>query len=130
MTKNHSIDYANVLSDLRAKRKELDKAIASIEALNGMGLLSPTANGHERPVIIGNSLVDSRGKGAYEATADLLKLTGKSMKTKEIYDTLIQNGVIDSNTKLATVSTTLYKAIKQKSDCKIKKSGMGEWSIK
>lgn len=40
MTNMHQIDYSNVLSDLRFKRKELDKAIDSIECLIENGVLS------------------------------------------------------------------------------------------
>lgn len=130
MTKSHSIDYGDVLSDLRAKRKEFDKAIASIEALSGKGLLSSSLTAEESPTVITPALINSRGKGAYEATVDLLGLTKKPMKTKDIFQELLNHGVISKDTKLATVAATLYKSVKQKTNCKIKQAGKGEWVLK
>lgn len=125
MTKSHSVDYADVLSDLKAKRKEIDKAIASFEALGNMGLFS----GSEKIQVINPQIVDLRGQGTYEATAALLKINGKSMKTKDIFNTLLKHGVIDKGSKMATVAATLYKAVDKKADCKIKKFGKGEWTL-
>ncbi len=126
MTKSHSVDYGDVLSDLKAKRKELDKAITSIENLGSMGLFSGS-NGHEDIPVIDTHIEDLRGQGTYEATAALLKKSGNSMKTSDIFNALLKHGVISKNTKLATVAATLYKSVKQKKDCKIKRSGKGEW---
>ncbi len=127
MTKSHHVDYGDVLSDLKAKRKELDKAITSIEALSGMGLFSSPSNA-PRIQSIDAQIVELRGQGTYEATAALLKIRPERMKTNDIYQTLMNHGVIDKNTKLATVAATLYKAVKQKNDCKIKVVGRGEWA--
>lgn len=130
MTKSHHFDYADVLSDLKAKRKELDKAIVSLEALGTMGLLAAASNDDEKIHAVNPTVVDLRGKGAYEAAAALLKNTDTAMKTTDIHKVLLDNGVIDKDTKLATLAATLYKAVKRKTDCKIKLSGRGEWRAK
>lgn len=128
MTKSHVVDYAGVLSDLRAKRKEIDVTISSLERLMNGSFVAPS-NGHQDIPIIDPKLIVTRGKGIYESTVELLKNTGRTMKTAAIYQALINNGVVGNKTKIANVGVTLYKAVKGKKDCQIKLVGRGEWGL-
>lgn len=127
MTKNHVVDYANVLSDLKAKLKALEKekerlikAIDGIEGLDGicdsMLIFKPTHS-------------SLSNLGAYEATAVLLEMKKGTMKTSEIYQELIAKGAISKETKLATIAATLYKAVSKKKSPKIKQAGRGAWEF-
>lgn len=134
MMNSHIIDYADVLSDLKAKRKELDKAIASIEALTGGRLLAPRPDPEEGETyngvsVINPAIVDLRGKGAYEATIGLLKIMNKPLKTVTIFSLLQKHGVISKESKRETLAATLYKAV-DKENALIMKVGKGEWTLK
>ena len=130
MTNNQSIDYGIILADLKAKRSELDKVIKNLEGLADLGLLNHATDPRITSHTAASDDSDLSRLGTYEGTAALLKRKGRTMKTNEAYQELINNGVVSKETKLATVAATLYKSLKTKKDAKIKLAGRGEWALK
>jgi hypothetical protein len=140
MTNNRAIDYRGILSDIRAKQNEQEKAIAAFEAaikkLEQLGLLStaPSRKSENGSLpanisVIDPRIVDLRGKSSYEAAAGLLKIKGISMHTNEVYSQLKAHGVLSPATKQVTMASALYRAVKGKNSV-VQQAGKGMWKYK
>lgn len=111
-TATEIIDYLSVLSDLKYKRSELDKAIAHLDTIMSI------------------RKVDIANLGVYEGAIHLLAQKGATMKTADIVDNIINSGKkFASINPKASIPPTLYKAVKEKKDCRLKKVGNGEWGL-
>ena len=130
MTKNHVVDYADVLSDLRAKRSELDRTISQLERLSKIGLLNqeqPKSSPEHKAAPKANGLADMT---VYDAAVAILEESGAPMKTADIYRKMADAGKkFTSGNPAGAVGVTLYKVIKDKKDCKIKLIGNGTWGL-
>lgn len=121
--------YAIVLADLRAKRLQIDQAIAAIEAIRGVGAPSatnaPAAPGQEDS----ESPDDFLGMSISEATKKLLKSRRKKMANSEILAALQAGGlVMTSADPLNTVGAVITRRSKEVGD--IVKLGRGVWGLK
>jgi len=129
MTKSHVIDYAEVLSDLKAKlhikNKERETLLKAIESIENIVNIKSQAIEKKRD----GADIDVAGLGVYEATAVILEANRIIMKTKEIYEELLEKGAITKDTKFATVAATLYKAVSKKKISKIRQAGRGAWEL-
>lgn len=113
-----SINYDSILSDLKYKRSELDKAITHLE------------NVHNRESV----MIVTHGSiallGVYEGAVRLLEEKGTSMKTDEIVEKIISSGKrFGSANPKASIRPTLYKALTDKKYCRLKKVGKGKWGL-
>ena len=123
MTNSQVIDYRGILSDLRAKRTELDKAIAAFETLEKTGLLQTHI-----PVAVSNSQIRSANLSSlssYDAAIQLLKQKGHPIKNDDMRQQL--------KSKLNSIAdpvTSLYRALKERKDCQLKLVNKGEWGLK
>lgn len=129
MANNSFVDYSVSLSDLISKRDQLretlgkiEEAISSFKVFESLGVLKTKEN----PILV-NSEIDIAHLGVYEAVAKVLHSWKKPTKTADLYQTLLSHGVIKKGTPPANMAVTLYKAIKDKKDCKIRRVGKGEW---
>lgn len=132
MTKNHVVDYADVLSDLRAKRNAIDKTIAQLEHLGVIGVLNEQPKEHNDQKI-GNDVPKANGLAnmtVYDAAVAILEKNGSPMKTNDIYKKMADAGKQFVSSKPASaVGVTLYKVLNDKKDCKIKLVGSGTWGL-
>lgn len=134
MANGHSIDYAIVLSDLKAKRAEIDKTIIHLENLSKMGILNPNDAKQDIDkkefMFHSPTISNLANMGVYDATIVVLEKIGSPMKTAEIHEVLVENGKsFASSDPNQAVGVTLYKAVKQKNDPKIKLIGQGIWAL-
>jgi hypothetical protein len=122
-----TIDYRNVLSDLKARRDALDQAIIAVEAILGE---SPTAS------IPANAKVVSRdteiqhdtfvGLNIVEASAKYLNMVGRPARsTEEIANALTRGGL---NATQGSVATLLSKS--HNGDNRVvMRAGRGTWGL-
>ncbi|MCA3555740.1 winged helix-turn-helix domain-containing protein [Aestuariivirga sp.] len=121
--------YAIVLADLRARRLQIDQAIAAIEAIRGGGAPSapnapalPDQDDFEGPG-------DFLGMSISEAAKKLLKSRRKKMTNSEILAALQAGGlVMTSADPLNTVGAVITRRSKEVGD--IVKIGRGVWGLK
>lgn len=124
--------YEIVLADLKAKRAQIDQAIAAIEAIVLTGATSTstmtaqaamTAQAHVVPptavtpgMFLGQTIADAARK--------VLEINKKAMGTKEIMDAIVAGGVhLSGSTPLNTVQTVLGR------QTDIVKVGRGIWAL-
>lgn len=131
----HQIDYSTVLSDLKSKRTQLDKAIVNIENLINIGLIpsSDVATTNRVPNSIANipsKKIDVANLGVYEGAIYLLEEKGNTMRTEDIVEKIISSGKqFTSTNPKQSISTTLYKSIEDKKDCRLTRVGESEWGL-
>lgn len=124
--------YSIVLADLRAKRAQIDSAIAAIEALSGLNssqaqsaFQDPSAgrNGQLTPGMFhGMSIVD--------AVKQLLAMRKKPMGTGEITADLQEGGVVFSTeTPGNTVGSVLHRESSKAVGAGILSVGRGTWAL-
>lgn len=122
------IDYNAVLSDLKSKRLELDKAITHLDNLMSLGILHyyddaliSNAGG------AGSKKSEVANLGVYDGAIHLLKAKGSKMTTDEIVTAILASGKkFDSANPRVSISTTLYKP---KKDSNLIKVGESEWGL-
>ena len=105
------IDYAAVLSDLKARRDKLDAAISGIEAVIGIRASesagTPSPNGGRSEVagegaFLGMSIVD--------ATVKLLRVSRKTLRNEEIFQALKSGGLVfTSDNPPSTIGSILHR---------------------
>lgn len=121
--------YETVLADLKAKRGQLDTAIAAIEAVrSGVATATPPAAPAEAP-----DNVD--GPGAYlgmsivDATKKLLSIRRKAMRNPDIWAALKAGGlVLNSGDPVNTVGAVLTRRANEVGD--LVKVDRGTWGLK
>jgi len=121
--------YAIVLADLRARRLQIDQAIAAIEAIRGSGAPSaPNAPAHPNQDDL-ESPGDFLGMSISESAKKLLKSRRKKMTNSEILTALQAGGlVMTSADPLNTVGAVITRRSKDVGD--IVKVGRGVWGLK
>lgn len=121
--------YAIVLADLRAKRIQIDQAIAAIEALRGGPVSQPPGLNSPSPVDESNNPGDFLGMSIPEAAKKLLKSRRKQMSNSEILAALQAGGLaMTSADPLNTVGAVITRRAKETGD--IVKVGRGIWGLK
>lgn len=122
--------YDVVLADLRAKRAQIDQAIAAIEALRGGGTSEnqevsirkqPASTGEVTPGMFHSlSIAD--------AAKQLLALRKKPLGTQEITESIIAGGVVFStDTPANTVGSVLHRQAAKVGD--VISVGRGTWGL-
>ena len=123
------IEYNAVLTDLRAKRDNLDGAIAALEAALGLqvSMAAPGAPG-------GSSTNTDLGPGAFlgmtivEAVAKLLVARRRALRTEEIVTELRNGGIaFSSESPINTVGSVLNRDFKNGGE--IVSVGRGTWGL-
>ena len=129
---NKSFDYNDVLRNLRleldAKMQEVEKiksAIFAIEPLAAPSNSTITVSVPEKTVV--NS--HSPNIGVYEGAVLLLFEKGKPLSNTDIYDGLLEKGIIREGLPRQNVTVTLYKSVRKKKEPKIKLIGTGTWDL-
>ena len=126
--------YAEVLRDLKLKRLELDKAIASLERLQQSGanyLYSEQgAPIHSEPAYISETRMDRwlQHKGLKEGIVAVLRAAGRPLSNAEILERLRAGGLhfraADPPLAIAQVLSRVSRASGE-----ITKLGRGTWSV-
>jgi hypothetical protein len=122
------IDYAAVLSDLKARRAAIDQAIGGIEALVGSGEL-PTLG----PIAgTGNGASSNIEPDAFyrlntvDAAKKYLGMTGrKAQSTEQIVDALRRGGL---TVKPETISSLLQRAAREPNS-EVRRVARGMWGL-
>jgi hypothetical protein len=121
--------YAIVLADLKAKRRQIDQAIAAIEALHTNTPIKQVMGNATDPVGENDSQNDFLGMSISEATKKLLKTRRKQMTNSEILAALQAGGlVMTSADPLNTVGAIITRRYKEVGD--IVKVARGTWGLK
>lgn len=128
---NSTVDYGSVLADLKAKRDQLNTAIAAIEQLQG---LAPSV------AVVGVGGVGSQVEDALrddsffqmsipDAARKFLAMKKKPMSTPEIANALKAGGVttLKPDSFANTVGSVLNRS--DKNDAGIVKVGRGKWGL-
>jgi hypothetical protein len=124
--------YEIVLADLRARREQIDHAISAIEALIGAAAVFPGAGGLSatasvtsptptpevvRPgMFLGNTIADAGRK--------VLEINKRTMKTREILDSILLGGIHMTSAQPINVVQTILGRQKD-----IVKVARGEWGL-
>lgn len=130
---NNPDPYALVLADLRAKRLQIDQAIAAIEGLQtgvvAMGVGSSTAHVHAQAVSASPTTSGSLlGMSIAEAARKVLLTRHSTMTTPEIVAKLEQGGVVlTSVDKNNTVGSLLLRRFYTNGD--IVRVNRGVWGL-
>lgn len=121
--------YDAVLADLRAKRDQIDKAIAAIESLRSG---APIPGGGATPAAV---TAPADGPGAYlgmtipEAAKKLLASRRQPLRNPDIATALIAGGLAMSSAEPAnTIGSVLTRRFNDVGD--IVKVGRGTWGLK
>lgn len=131
MSSEHEIDYAAVLTDLKAKRDKLDAAITGIETMLGIrGLVAVSQSSENAAEVVPTNI----GPGAFlglsiaDATKKLLAARRKQMRTEEILNELRAGGMVFSD---PTPSNTLGSILNREysNDAGIVRVGRGVWGL-
>ncbi|HZL40242.1 MAG TPA: winged helix-turn-helix domain-containing protein [Pseudolabrys sp.] len=121
--------YDTVLADLKAKRDQIDQAIAAIEAVRGGGVLPSIAGGGEGPNIAVDSPGAFLGLSIQEATKKLLAAKRRPLKNPEIVAAFKAGGLmLGSKDPVNTVGAVLTRRSVDVGD--IVKVGRGTWGLK
>lgn len=118
-------DYEAVLADLKAKRDQIDAAIAAIEAISGIAVGSARPGG--AVAIEGDTFF---GMTALEAAIKYLGMVKKVQSPTEIAEALEAGGMTHSSQNLAnTLYTTLSRSASHNGPVvKVGKNwGLAEW---
>jgi hypothetical protein len=118
-----TINYEEVLADLREKRSGLDAAIAAIEKM--LGLACETSVGGSKAVETAVSEDSFLGMSTPLAAERYLRLAKKPKTTAEIAEAL-QNGGIHSTSE--NFVNTVYTALSRND--KVIRLGRGRWSLR
>jgi hypothetical protein len=131
MANSQSLNYVLVLSDLKSKRSELDKAISALEGLVHRGVLGNIPDGHPPELDRKNeySSQDMPGPTMYEASVSALREYGKMMTTEQLKMALKSNKV-PTNNNYQNLGGILLKTTKRRKDCEIIKVAKGVWDLK
>ncbi|MGO8868604.1 MAG: winged helix-turn-helix domain-containing protein [Alphaproteobacteria bacterium] len=119
--------YEIVLADLKAKRAQIDQAIAAIESLLASGGtaatgVATTATPEAKPLVVTPGLF--HGHTIADAARKVLDMHKKELTTKEILDSIVLGGVrLATATPLNTVQTVLGR---QQDIIKVKR---GTWAL-
>lgn len=120
---------SSIIQQLVAKRDEIDCAIETFRRLEGSGLLTDMNLGQ-----LTGSDKRSTGKGGlsvYQGTIAVLRRKKKPMTMREIADAIVASGKkINSDNPASIISTTIYKAVRDKKDCELVKFKDGTWGLK
>ncbi len=122
--------YEVVLSDLRAKRAQIDAAIAAIEQIRGAGVAPAAAPNPAAEMNDGGAVRSGmfHGKSIPEAARELLELKKREMRNQEILDSLRAGGVtLTSADPVNTVGSVLNRRSKDVGD--IVRVGRGTWGL-
>lgn len=134
----HCIDYSAVLSDLKHKRLELnkaitqlDKTITQLEGAMSFGILQhhDAAKPNDHRIV---KKIDISGLSVYEGAMQLLKEKGTPMKTDDIVNAIIASGKkFKAEKPRVSITTTLYKPNKNSEIIKVGESewGLSEWGL-
>jgi HB1/ASXL restriction endonuclease-like protein with HTH domain len=119
--------YEAVLTDLKAKRDQLDQAIAAIEALRGgnpanMTILTPSQNAAHGPgAFLGMTIVD--------AAKSLLASRRRPLKNPDIAAAFKEGGLIlQSKEPANTIGSVLTRRFAEVGD--VVRVGRGTWGLK
>jgi len=117
--------YEIVLADLRAKRDQIDQAIAAIEAIGGV---AATAVGRP-PSVSGVGVQPGmfHGSTIADAARKVLEIHKRQLTTREILDDIVRGGVhLTSAAPLNTIQTVLGR---QTDIIKVKRGtwGLASW---
>jgi hypothetical protein len=130
--------YNAVISDLRAKRDQIDHAIKLLETLRE-GILIPGMGAQPAPSLenmIGHATTRDgevaagtfHGMGIEDATRKLLQMRKRTMGAQEIADSLRMGGlVLQSETPANTIASVLSRAFNAGSD--IVRVSRGMWGL-
>ncbi len=125
-------------------REELNRAIQAIENIMKISYkTSQKSSGdtldERHKISLSNYTFDVENKrfkynfahlSVYEAAITLLKLKGRPLTTKEIFNGLQEGGkTFQSENPLMSMSTTLYKAVRDKKTPLLKTIGRGTWAL-
>jgi len=115
--------YERVLSDLRSRRDQLDRAISAIEAVKTVAEIEqPT---RALPEVQSNAFI---GKTVVEAAKELLAAHGKPLKNGDIAAGIAAGGLhLKSANPANTVGAILMRRWKQVGD--IAHVGRGTWAL-
>ena len=120
--------YAIVLSDLKAKRDQLDQAILAIESVRGLSGTHHNGNATSTSESSGTE-GDYLGMSIPEAAKKLLKSRRKQMNNTEILAALQAGGMaMTSKDPLNIIGAVITRRSKETGD--IVKVGRGTWGLK
>jgi hypothetical protein len=105
---NDSIDYEQVLTDLKARRAQLDSAIAAIEQI--MGSITAAVPGLKAPELSDIAEDAFHGMSIADATKKYLGMVRRKQSTKEIMAALEQGGLPHS------AYNTVYAVIRRREE--------------
>jgi len=124
--------YGAVIADLKAKRDNLNKMIADLEAMSTGGISSAAEQGAETPIEqekTGGDVNDFLGKSIPEATLILLGQERRKMRTKEIATALEAGGMEFSSASVTnTIGSVLNRRQSKVGD--IVSPDRGYWGLK
>jgi hypothetical protein len=114
-------NYAAVIRDLRAKRDELDRAIAFLESVSGLAAVAPVSPTTQQSAVPEQTAAMARPELAGLSQADaciwLLRKTGFPMTTRQIAEGLADAGYKTNATDpINNVSACLHHRSKGKAD--------------
>lgn len=123
--------YDVVLADLKAKRAQLDQAIAAIEAVR-----SGISQSNQEPSFVGGAGLSNQiqpgvfhGMSILEASKRLLDMRKKALGTQEITEALKEGGVVFSTeTPGNTVGSVLHREA-SKANGTVISVGRGTWAL-
>jgi len=128
------IDYTNVLADLKARRVQLDTAIAAIEQLAGVplsGTASATASGTASLTVGEEQVKDDSffGLSIPDAARKFLGMRKRPASTPDIADALKRGGL--TTLKPETFANTVGSVLNRigKNEGSIVKVGRGKWGL-
>src|SRR5262245_5891872 len=87
-----SVDYDEVLSDLRAKKKEVDKAIEAIENLKKIGFFSGNSSSYQKSIVLDTQKTTSNvaTMSVYNAAVFLLEKEGHTLTTRQVVEAILK----------------------------------------
>jgi hypothetical protein len=126
------VDYQTVLADLRAKRDELNTAIAAIERLTGISSSQSAAAPNSNNALSAEVRPDSFfGLSIPDGARKFLKMSKAPKSSKEIADALDKGGLTHSSADFVnTVGSILNRADKNGGDIvRVARGqyGLAEW---
>lgn len=124
--------YGAVIADLKAKRDNLNKMIADLEAMASGGISSTNHQSDDTPLEqqkAGDGVNDFLGKSIPEATLILLTQQRRKMRTKEISKALEDGGMEFSGANVTnTIGSVLNRRQSKVGD--IVSPDRGYWGLK